>query len=97
MVFKKRHVGSTFDEFMESEELATEINAIAVKRVLAFKLKEAMEKKGLSKSQMAEKMHTSRSALERFLDPDNISVTLATMEKAARAIGKRLEIKLKSA
>lgn len=97
MTFKKAHVGSSFDEFMESEELATEINAIAVKRVLAFKLKEAMEKKGLNKSQMAEKMHTSRSALERFLDPNNISITLATMEKAARAIGKRLEIKLKGA
>jgi antitoxin HicB len=97
MVFKKTHMGSSFDDFMESEELATEVNAIAVKRVLAFKLKEAMEKKGLNKSQMAEKMHTSRSALERFLDPNNISITLATMEKAARAIGKRLEIKLKSA
>jgi antitoxin HicB len=46
---------------------------------------------------MAGRMHTSRSALSRFLDPENISITLATMEKAAKAIGKKLEITLKNA
>lgn len=90
----KKHIGSSFDDFLEQENLLAEANAVAIKRVLAFKLQEAMDKKGLTKSEMAKKMHTSRSALSRFLDPENISITLATMEKAAIAIGKRLEIKL---
>ncbi len=97
MKFNKKHVGSSFDEFLESEELLSEANAVAVKRVLAWKLKETMDKNELTKSEMAERMHTSRSALSRFLDPENISITLVTMEKAARAIGKRLEITLKNA
>ena len=97
MKFKKKHLGSSFDEILESEELLTEANAVAVKRVLAWKLQEAMEKNGLTKSEMADRMHTSRSALSRFLDPENISITLATMEKAAKAIGKKLEITLKNA
>lgn len=91
---KNKHIGSSFDDFLESEELLAEANAIAVKRVLAFKLEEIMKKRGLSKTEMADKMHTSRAALSRFLDPNNVSITLATMEKAARAIGKRLELKL---
>jgi antitoxin HicB len=97
MKFKKKHLGSSFDAFLESEELLTEANAVAVKRVLAWKLQESMEKNGLTKSEMAGRMHTSRSALSRFLDPENISITLATMEKAAKAIGKKLEITLKNA
>jgi antitoxin HicB len=90
----KKHIGSSFDDFLEQENLLIESNAIALKRVLAFQLQEAMNKSGLTKSEMAKKMHTSRSALSRFLDPENISITLTTMEKAATAIGKRLEIKL---
>ena len=90
----KKHIGSSFDDFLEQENLLAEANAAAIKRVLAFKLQEAMDKKGLTKSEMAKKMHTSRSALSRFLDPENISITLATMEKAALAMGKRLEVKL---
>lgn len=97
MRIKKKHIGSSFDDFLESEEMLTEANAVAVKRVLAWKLQEAMKEEGVTKSEMAERMHTSRSALSRFLDPDNISITLATMEKAAKAIGKRLEITLKNA
>lgn len=90
----KKHIGSSFDDFLEQENLLAEANAVAIKRVLAFKLQEAMDKNGLTKSEMAKRMHTSRSALSRFLDPDNISITLATMEKAALAMGKRLEVKL---
>lgn len=97
MKFNKKNLGSSFDDFLESEELLAETNAVAIKRVLAFQLQKTMEKQGLTKSIMADRMHTSRSALSRFLDPENISITLATMEKAARAIGKRLEITLKNA
>jgi len=94
MKLNKKHIGSGFDEFLEQENLLAEASAIAVKRVLAFKLQEAMDKKGLTKAEMAKRMRTSRAALGRFLDPENISITLATMEKAAVAIGKKLEIRL---
>jgi hypothetical protein len=97
MKINKNHIGSSFDEFLESEGILAETNAIAVKRVLAFKLEEAMKKQGITKTTMADRMHTSRAALSRFLDPENISITLATMEKAARAIGKKIEIKLTNA
>lgn len=94
MKINKNHIGSSFDEFLEQENVLAEVNAVAIKRVLAYKLQEAMDKKGLTKSEMAKRMHTSRAALDRFLDPENISITLATMEKAAIAMGKKLEIKL---
>jgi antitoxin HicB len=97
MKLNKKHVGSSFDNFLEQDDLLAEANAVAIKRVLAFKLRQAMEKNGFSKAEMAKRMHTSRSALDRFLDPENISITLATMEKAAIAMGKRLEIKLVNA
>lgn len=90
----KKHIGSSFDDFLEQENLLAETNAIAVKRVLAYKLQQEMNKQGLTKSEMAKRMHTSRAALDRFLDAENISITLASMEKAAIAMGKRLEIKL---
>jgi antitoxin HicB len=62
--------------------------------VLAWELAEAMRKRRVSKAQMARCMGTSRSALDRLLDPDNASVTLATMGRAAAALGKRLRIQL---
>lgn len=94
MKLNKKNIGSSFDDFLEQENLLAEANAVAIKRVLAFKLQQEMDKKGLTKSEMAKRMHTSRAALSRFLDPQNISITLATMEKAAIAMGKKLEIKL---
>lgn len=94
MRLNKKHIGSSFDDFLEQENLLAEANAVAIKRVLAFKLQQEMDKKGLTKSEMAKRMHTSRAALSRFLDPQNISITLATMEKAAIAMGKKLEVKL---
>jgi plasmid maintenance system antidote protein VapI len=67
---------------------------VAVKRVLAFQIRELMESQNLSKAEMARRMKTSRAALERLLDPDNRSVTLNTMDKAARSLGKRLKLTL---
>ncbi|HLA97161.1 MAG TPA: helix-turn-helix domain-containing protein [Anaerolineales bacterium] len=71
-----------------------EVEAVAVKRVLAFQIKELMEKQYLTKTEMARRMKTSRAALERLLDPENRSVTLYTMDKAARSLGKRLRLTL---
>ncbi len=90
----EKYIGSNFDDFLSDEGLLDEAEAVAVKRVLAFQIKEMMEAQNLSKAEMARRMKTSRAALERLLDPENRSVTLNTMDKAARSLGKRLRITL---
>ena len=87
-----KHKGSSFDSFLESENLLNDSEAVAIKRVIAYELDRAMKKKHISKSLMAKKMHTSRSALERLLDDKNTSVTLNTLVKAGSIIGKKLKI-----
>jgi DNA-binding Xre family transcriptional regulator len=91
---KKPHVGSDFDQFLAEEGLLGEVEATAVKRVIAFQLTQFMEENELSKTAMAKRMQTSRSALDRLLNPANPSVTLQTMDRAARALGKKLRIEL---
>lgn len=90
----KKNLGSNFDEFLEEHGLREDASATATKRVIAFQLAEAMEAKGLTKSEMARRMGTSRASLERLLDPSNSSVTLQTLQTAARALGGKLQIKL---
>ena len=88
------HIGSSLDELLEEDGLLAEVNAIAIKRVLAWQVSEAMSSQGLNKTQMAEQMMTSRTSLDRLLDPENTSVTLKTLERAATVLGKRLQIAL---
>lgn len=90
----RQQVGSDFDEFLAEEGLLAETEAIAVKRIIAYQLTQFMQKNKLTKTAMARKMQTSRSALNRLLDPSNPSVTLQTMDRAARALGKKLQIRL---
>ena len=90
----EEYIGSSFDDFLTEEGLLEEAETVAVKRVLAFQIKEMMEAQNLSKTEMARRMQTSRAALERLLDPENRSVTLNTMDKAARSLGKRLQLVL---
>ena len=89
-----KHIGSNFDDFLEEEGVLAETEAIAVKRALAFQLEELMKAQKLNKTQLARRMNTSRSALKRLLDPDNPSVTMLTLERAARALGKNIRIEL---
>ena len=89
-----KHVGSDFDAFLEEEGLLEEAEAVATKRVLAFQIAQAMEEQKLSKAAMARRMKTSRSALDRLLDPAVPSVTLLTIERAARALGRRLNVEM---
>ncbi len=91
---RNKHLGSSFDEFLQTEGLYEELTALAWKRVLSWEVTEAMKKEGLSKSEMAKRMGTSRSQLERLLDPGNPNVLLETVQKAAVAVGKRLTIGL---
>ncbi|MGD1896434.1 MAG: Fis family transcriptional regulator [Phormidesmis sp.] len=88
------HIGSSLDELLEEDGILAEVSAIAIKRVLAWQVSEAMSNQGLNKSQMAEQMRTSRTSLDRLLDPENTSVTLKTLERAATVLGKRLQIEL---
>ena len=88
------HAGSNFDDFLKEEGLLADAESVAIKRIVAFQIEQEMLKSKLSKSALASKMHTSRSALDRLLDPSNVSVTLQTLERAALALGKRLKVEL---
>src|SRR3984885_73726 len=88
------HSGSSFDSFLEEEGIREETEAVAIKRVLAWQLEQAMQKQQKTKRAMAKQLQTSRSQLDRLLDPRNVSVTLDTMARAARALGKRIIIRV---
>jgi antitoxin HicB len=91
------HSGSTFDSFLEQEGIRKEVEAVAIKRVLAWQLSQAMQEQQKTKQAMAKQLHTSRSQLDRLLDPQNVSVTLDTITRAARALGKRVIIRVTDA
>ncbi len=88
------HSGSTFDNFLETEGIRAEVEAVALKRVLAWQLQQAMRKQQKTKRAMAHQLHISRSQLDRLLDPRNVSVTLDTVARAAKVLGKRLVIRV---
>jgi antitoxin HicB len=88
------HSGSTFDSFLEQEGIQEEVEAVAIKRVLAWQLSQAMQEQQKTKQAMAKQLHTSRSQLDRLLDPQNVSVTLDTITRAARVLGKRVIIRV---
>ncbi len=89
------HTGSSFDDFLKEDGIFEEVQARALKRALAEQLDEAMQSGKLSKVTMAQRMATSRSQLDRVLDPSNLSIQLDTLIKAASAVGKTVEIRLK--
>ena len=89
------HTGSSFDDFLKEEGIYEEVQARAIKRALAEQLDDAMQSSMLSKVNMAQRMATSRSQLDRVLDPSNLSIQLDTLIKAARAVGRTVEIRLK--
>jgi antitoxin HicB len=93
-VIDSRHIGSTLEDFLREENCLEEARAIAIKRVLAWQIEQAMQAQQLTKTEMARRMHTSRSQLDRLLDPNNDKVLLQTMQRAAAAIGKQLNFEL---
>ena len=86
--------GTNFDDFLEEEGILSQSASIATKRVLTFEIEKQMKKNKISKVKMAEKMKTSRSSLDRLLDPKNDSVSLRTIGKAASVLGKTVKITL---
>ena len=87
-------MGSSFDEFLQEEGMLAQAEAVAIKRVIAFQLEETMAKEHISKTEMAKRMNTSRSAINRLLDPPNTYITLATIESAVAAMEKQLQIQV---
>ncbi|RLA59775.1 MAG: Fis family transcriptional regulator [Epsilonproteobacteria bacterium] len=85
---------SDFDALLKEEGIYENTNDIAIKRVIAFQLEEAMKAQSITKTKMAEMMNTSRAVVNRLLNPDNSSLTLHTLEAATNALGKRLNISI---
>jgi len=90
----KVRVGSSFSAFLKQEGTYAETSAVAIKRVIAWQLEEAMRKQSVSKNEMAKRMRTSRSHLDRILDPDNDRIQLDTVFKAARVLGREVRVEL---
>ena len=88
------HRGSTLDSFLEEEGVLAEFQAKAIKEVIAWQLAEAMRERKLSKNRLATMMHTSRTQVNRLLDPNDGNVTIATLQRAAALVGRRVELKL---
>ena len=89
-----KHRGSSFDSFLEGEGILEEVNAAALKTIIAYHLKAHMEKNNITQTEMAKLLKTSRPALKKLLDPQNYSVTLLTFNRAASILGKRININL---
>ena len=94
---KNKHIGSDFNDFLQEQNLLDECETSTIKRVLAWQLEQAMKDSNISKAELARRMHTSRAVIARLLNPDNPALTLQTMEKAARAVNRRLYFELKLA
>lgn len=96
---KKRNPlrGGNFDDFLREEGILEEVELAALKRVLALELGDLMEGNRLSKTGLAQRMRTSRAAINRLLDPANTAVTLTTLSRAANALGKRVRVEFVAA
>ena len=89
----KKHMGSSMDDFLKEEGIFEEARTLAVKEVVAWQLAEAMKKQKISKARMAKMLKTSRSQVDRLLDPQN-DITLSSLQRAAAMVGRRVTIKL---
>ncbi|EJL05287.1 MULTISPECIES: XRE family transcriptional regulator [Pseudomonas] len=89
-----KHIGSNFDDFLAEQGIAEEVSAAALKRVIAWQIAEAMKLQKVTKKALAQRMHTSRTAVDRALDQNDAGMTLATLASAARALGQRVEVRL---
>ncbi len=87
-------IGSSFESFLEEEGLLQSVDEAAIKEVIAWQVAEEMKGRGLTKTSLANAMHTSRSQVDRLLDPTNTGVALHTLYRAAEVLGKKLKIEL---
>ena len=94
MARKNPHIGSSFESWLEDEGIREEVNAAAIKAVIARQLAREMKKKKITKQRMAELLKTSRAQLDRLLDPDNGSATIESLQRAAKIVGRELRLQL---
>ena len=94
MARKNPHIGSSIESWLEDEGIREEVNAAAIKAVIARQLAREMKKKRITKQRMAELMKTSRAQLDRLLDPDNGSATIESLQRAAKIVGRELRLQL---
>lgn len=94
MAKKNIHIGSSFDDFLAEDGQLEGATALAIKRLIAWQFEQAMKASGISKTAMAERMHTSRTALSRLLDADDTGLTLDTLSRGAQALGYRIKFEL---
>ena len=87
-------IGSDFEDFLREERRLEEATALAIKRLLAWEFEEAMKKANVSRAELARRMRTSRATVQRLLDGNDLSITLATLSKAAAALGRSQQLKL---
>jgi antitoxin HicB len=87
-------IGSSLEDFLKEEGIQEEVDILAQKRVIAWQIEEAMQSSGISKVEMAQRMHTSRTQVDRLLDPQNNKVQLDTLQRAAQAVGRTLRMEL---
>ena len=89
-----KHVASDFEDFLKEEGILAEVDAVAIKRVIAMQIAKQMKKKSLTKTGLARRMRTSRAALDRLLDPASGAVTLETLSRVATALGRKLKVEI---
>lgn len=89
-----KHRGATLDSFLENEGVLAEFQAKAIKEVIAWQLADAMQERGLTKTRLAALMHTSRTQVDRVLDPNDGNVTIETLQRAAAIVGRRVQLEL---
>ena len=89
-----KHRGSTLDSFLKTEGVLAEFQAKAIKEVIAWQLADAMKEQGLTKTRLAALMHTSRTQVDRVLDPNDGNVTIETLQRAAAILGRRVQLEL---
>lgn len=94
-MMKRKHVGSAFEGFLEEEGILEECRASAIKFKIARELEKAMIEQKIGKAEIAKRLKTSRTGVDRLLDPGNTSITLNTMAKVAKFLGKRIEFALR--
>jgi predicted XRE-type DNA-binding protein len=90
----KKHIGSSFDDFLKEQAMLEEVTALAMKRVISWQIAQEMKAQQLTKTALAKRMHTSRAALNRLLDENDSSLTLTTLASAAAALGKKVKLQL---
>jgi antitoxin HicB len=93
-VRKNKHIGSSLDDFLKEEGVFDEFQAASIKKVIAWQIAKEMKARRITKSFMATRMETSRTQLDRLLDPSDGNVTLETLQRAATVLGRKLKVQL---